>query len=74
MSISGIMLEINDYGLEFDSFLGSIYLPWHTIATAVFITIAYKIYKVRRDKWQFYYVPWQVLVWRISQLTNGVSP
>jgi hypothetical protein len=51
MSISGIMLEINDYGLEFDSFLGAIYLPWHTIATAVFITIAYKIYKVRRDKW-----------------------
>jgi hypothetical protein len=31
--------------------LGAIYLPWHTIATAVFITVAYKIYKVRRDKW-----------------------
>jgi hypothetical protein len=51
MNISGIMLQINDYGLEFDSFLGAIYLPWHTIATAVFITGAYKIYKARRDKW-----------------------
>jgi hypothetical protein len=51
MSISGIMLEINDYGLEFDSFLGAIYLPWHTLITAALITIGYKVYKVRRDKW-----------------------
>jgi hypothetical protein len=51
MSINGIMLQINDYGLEFDSFLGAIYLPWHTIATAVFITVVYKIYRMRLDKW-----------------------
>ena len=73
MSINGIMLQINDYGLEFDSFLGAIYLPWHTIATAVFITVAYKIYRMRLDKWQSYYALWQVLGQRICQLTNGVS-
>ena len=51
MSISGVILEINEYGLELDSFLGAIYLPWHTIATAVFIIVAYKIYRMRLDKW-----------------------
>ena len=51
MSISELEFRIHDYGMELDSFLGAIYLPWHTIATAVFITVAYKIYKVRRDKW-----------------------
>jgi hypothetical protein len=51
MITSGLELQINDYGLEFDSFLGAIYLPWHTIATAVFITVAYKIYRMRLDKW-----------------------
>ena len=51
MITSGLELQINDYGLEFDSFLGAIYLPWHTIITAVLIVIGYKIYKVRRDKW-----------------------
>jgi hypothetical protein len=49
MSISGLVFRIN--GMELDSFLGAIYLPWHTIATAVFIIVAYKIYTVRRDKW-----------------------
>ena len=48
MSIQGIMLQINDYGLEFDSFLGAIYLPWHTIATISIILIAYKIYKRKK--------------------------
>ncbi len=74
MSISGLVFRINDYGMELDSFLGAIYLPWHTIATAVFITVAYKIYRMRLDKWQSYYVPWQVLGQRICQLTNSVSP
>ena len=42
-------LELNDYGLEFDSFLGSIYLPWHTIAIATALLIAYKIYKRKKN-------------------------
>ena len=48
MSISGILLEINEYGLEFDSFLGAIYVPWHTIAIATALLIAYKIYKRKK--------------------------
>lgn len=52
MITSGLELQINDYGLEFDSFLGAIYLPWHTIATAVLVIIVYKAYKIWRDKWQ----------------------
>ena len=40
----------NDYGLEFDSFLGAIYLPWHTIAIATALLIAYKIYKRKKNK------------------------
>jgi hypothetical protein len=51
MTINGIQLQLNDYGLEFDSFLGAMYLPWHSIAIATAVLIAYKIYKVRRDKW-----------------------
>jgi hypothetical protein len=39
------MLQINDYGLEFDSFLGALYLPWHSIAIASVIFVAYKVYK-----------------------------
>ena len=50
MSISGILLEINEYGLELDSFLGAIYLPWHTIALATSLLIAYKIYKRKKNK------------------------
>ena len=45
MTINGVILELNEYGLEFDSFLGAIYLPWHTIAIATALVIAYKIYK-----------------------------
>ncbi len=40
----------NDYGIEFDSFLGAIYLPWHTIAIATALLIAYKIYKRKKNK------------------------
>ena len=47
---SGFELVIsNEYGLELDSFLGAIYLPWHTIAIATVLLIAYKIYK-RKNK------------------------
>ena len=46
---NGLELQLNDYGLELDSFLGAIYLPWHTIITALLVT-AYKIYKRKKNK------------------------
>ena len=67
-------MYLNDYGLEMDTYIGSLYLPWHTIIVATALIIAYKIYKVRRDKWQQSYVLWWDLVQRICQLTNSVSP
>ena len=51
MITSGLELELNDYGLELDSFLGAIYLPWFTIITAALVVIAYKAYKIWRDRW-----------------------
>ena len=46
---SGFEIVIsNDYGLELDSFLGAIYLPWHTIGIATALLIAYKIYKRKK--------------------------
>ena len=51
MSINGFELVIsNEYGLEFDSFLGAIYLPWHTIILTALAVVAYKIYKRKRAK------------------------
>ena len=51
MTISGFELVVsNEYGIEFDSFLGAIYLPWHTIAIATALLIAYKIYKRKKNK------------------------
>jgi hypothetical protein len=51
MTINGFELQItSEYGLEFDSFLGAIYLPWHTIAIATALLIAYKIYKRKKNK------------------------
>jgi hypothetical protein len=48
---NGFELHItNEYGFEFDSFLGAIYLPWHTIAIATALLIAYKIYKRKKNK------------------------
>jgi hypothetical protein len=44
------LIVSNDYGIEFDSFLGAIYLPWHTIAIATALLIAYKIYKRKKNK------------------------
>jgi hypothetical protein len=43
-------LFLNDYGLELDTYMGSLYLPWHTIATLTALTIAYKIYKRKKNK------------------------
>ena len=49
MTISGFELVVsNEYGIEFDSFLGAIYLPWHSIAIATALLIAYKIYKRKK--------------------------
>ena len=51
MTISGFELIVsNEYGIEFDSFLGSIYLPWHTIIITALLITAYKIYKIKRGK------------------------
>ena len=51
MSINGFELVIsNEYGLEFDSFLGAIYLPWHTIIITALLVTAYKIYKRKKNK------------------------
>jgi hypothetical protein len=48
---SGLRLHITtDYGLELDSFLGAIYLPWHTIAIITALIIGYKIYKRKKNK------------------------
>jgi hypothetical protein len=51
MTINGFELIVsNEYGFEFDSFLGSIYLPWHTIILTALAVVAYKIYKRKRAK------------------------
>ena len=48
---SGLRLHITtDYGLELDSFLGAIYLPWHTIITTALLVTAFKIYKRKKNK------------------------
>ena len=46
---NGLTLKISDdYGLELDSFLGAIYLPWHSIAGITLAVVVLKI--VRRYK------------------------
>ena len=50
MISDGLELVLNEYGLEFDSFLGAIYLPWHTIIISTALLIAYKIYKRKKNK------------------------
>jgi hypothetical protein len=47
---NGLELQLNDYGLELDSFLGAIYLPWHTIIITALLVTAYKIYKRKKNK------------------------
>ena len=43
-------LLLNEYGLELDTYMGSLYLPWHTIAITTALLIAYKIYKRKKNK------------------------
>ena len=43
-------MYLNNYGLELDTYMGSLYLPWHTIALATALLIAYKIYKRKKNK------------------------
>jgi len=51
MTINGFELVIsNEYGFELDSFLGAIYLPWHTIIITALLITAYKIYKRKKNK------------------------
>ena len=51
MITEGVELYITtDYGIELDSFLGAIYLPWHTILITTALLIAYKIYKRKKNK------------------------
>jgi hypothetical protein len=45
MISNGLELALNEYGLEFDSFLGAIYLPWHTIIITALLVLGYKAYK-----------------------------
>ena len=49
--MGGVMtLLLNDYGLELDTYMGALYLPWHTIAITTALLIAYKIYKRKKNK------------------------
>jgi hypothetical protein len=51
MITDGLELYITtDYGIELDSFLGAIYLPWHTILITALVITAYKIYKRKKNK------------------------
>ncbi len=51
MTINGFELYItSEYGFELDSFLGAIYLPWHTIIITALLITAYKIYKRKKNK------------------------
>jgi hypothetical protein len=50
MITDGLELLVSEYGIEFDGFLGAIYLPWHTIILTTLALIAYKIYKRKKNK------------------------
>ena len=43
-------LELNDYGLEFDTYVCYIALSWQVLIPAAIALIAYKIYKKRNKK------------------------
>ena len=42
-------LELNDYGLEFDTYVCYIALSWQIIVPSLIAVIAYKIYKRTRN-------------------------
>ena len=46
-------LELNDYGLELDSYVCYIALSWQVIVPAVIAIVAYKIYKWRKTRYDF---------------------
>ncbi len=43
---NGLELQLNDYGLEFDSFLGALYLPWRTIIVFGLVILALRVRKI----------------------------
>jgi hypothetical protein len=43
-------LRLNDYGLEFDTYVCYIAIAWQVIIPTTIALIAYKIYKVRKTK------------------------
>jgi hypothetical protein len=43
-------LELNDYGLEFDTYVAYIALSWQVLIPALIIGIGYKIYKMKGKK------------------------
>jgi hypothetical protein len=45
-------LELNDYGLEFDTYVCYIALSWQVIIPALIVVIGYKIYKKRFHKFK----------------------
>jgi hypothetical protein len=47
---NGVELALNGYGLELDSFLGAIYLPWRTFALVGLVILALRIRKVLKTR------------------------
>jgi hypothetical protein len=47
---NGVELVLNGYGLEFDSFLGAIYLPWRTFALFGLVIVALRVRKVLKTR------------------------
>jgi len=43
-------IELNEYGLEFDTYVCYIALSWQVIIPALISVIAYKIYKRKKNK------------------------
>ena len=46
-------LELNDYGLELDSYVCYIALSWGLLITTALLVIGYKIYKRKKNKYDF---------------------
>ena len=47
---NGLELQLNDYGLEFDSFLGAMYLPWRTLIVFGLVIVALRVRKVLKTR------------------------
>lgn len=43
-------IELDDYGFMFDTEWCYVALSWQLLITATLLTIAYKIYKIKRGK------------------------